>query len=464
MGQKYFLLKTDKDALSYKCGEVMRLTVTAKSNPLNELSTNMEWKLSADDGTNSQGYARVSPGKPLVLETSISRPGFVHLECTALNETMGTDETFDKLDGGCGAEVEKLDYLDKEFSEQYDKYWAELEKLIDEYEVELLAFTPITDERVPDTHVAYDIKLSTPEAWRPCTAILTMPKNKKELPLTVTFNGYGISCSQVQLDSGIRINVNAHGIENFKDWFDVRSTYKELAGYGMNPQKLESPYTSYWRGVLIRDMVALKYAKTLKEWDGKTINLDGGSQGAFQATNIAAHTKGATFLKIGIPWYCNRRAEEQGYLRGWGPKALDGVRMFDTVAAGLRVKCPVVIEACLGDYVCPPHSVMALYNSIKTKKSMLFYQGGTHGYRHPEGEKIYRFYDPENPTGEIRKGKYLCENGKEYTVTEVIRAFETNESTVVFTDGENKYSCPESYFKAMRYCDSRLAESFKFLG
>lgn len=464
MAQKYFLLKTDKDALSYKCGETMRLTITAKANPIVETSTYLRWELRADDGTSSAGYDRVSPGNPLVLETKISRPGFVHLFCVALTAELSEDPSFEKFNGGCGAEIEKLAYLDGEFSEQYDKYWAELEKLIDEYQYEIISCKPIEDERVPASHEAYDIQITTPEDWRPCSAIVTIPKGKENLPLTISYIGYGVTPCFVEPDDGIRINVNAHGIKNFKNRFDAEKTYKEIRGYGINGDDLNSPYTSYWRGMMIRDMIAVKYGKSLKQWDGKTLNFEGGSQGAFQATNMAAHTKGATSLTIFIPWYCNRRSEKEGYIYGWGPRFEDGVRMFDTVAAGLRVKCPVTITAYLGDYTCPPHSIAALYNSISTKKQITFIQGGTHGYRHPEGEKFYRFFDPENPTGEIKSGKYLCEDGKEYTVTEIGKDFATGENTVIFTDGENTYNCPEHYFKDMYYGKANLIERFKYLG
>lgn len=45
--------------------------------------------------------------------------------------------------------------------------------------------------------------------------------------------------------------------------------------------------------------------------------------------------------------------------------------------SGLRIKCPVTIEAGLGDYVCPPSGVAALYNGISApKKDRL--EAGTH--------------------------------------------------------------------------------------
>jgi cephalosporin-C deacetylase-like acetyl esterase len=143
---------------------------------------------------------------------------------------------------------------------------------------------------------------------------------------------------------------------------------------------------TYWRGMMIRNLIALKYLKTLPEWNGKDIISFGGSQGALQAVTVAAHDRDVTELIAHIPWFCNIKADTCGYLKGWRPDFAEGLRYFDTVVQGMKVKCPVTIYARLGDFVCPPASVMALYNSITSEKKIEFMQGGTHSYIPPEPE------------------------------------------------------------------------------
>ncbi len=60
-----------------------------------------------------------------------------------------------------------------------------------------------------------------------------------------------------------------------------------------------------------------------------------------------------------------------------------------TVAQGMQITCPITIECYLGDYVCPPKTVMALYNSVKTEKKIKFVQSARHSYFAPENEDVY---------------------------------------------------------------------------
>ena len=53
-----------------------------------------------------------------------------------------------------------------------------------------------------------------------------------------------------------------------------------------------------------------------------------------------------------------------------------------------HIKCPIEIECYLGDYVCPPKTVMALYNSVKGEKRIKFVQSARHSYFPPENEEI----------------------------------------------------------------------------
>ena len=253
--------------------------------------------------------------------------------------------------------------------------------------------------------------------------------------------GYSVVGASPGFNHGvITLNVNAHGIENGFPTEVCEEKYPHLVGYGFNEEENKRPETSYWQNMIVRDLCALKFAKTLENWDGQNIFCFGGSQGAFQATAVAAHDKDVTFLSLGIPWFCDLRAEENGYMNGWRPKPMDGLDYFDTVASGGLLKCPVKIDARLGDYCCPPSTVMALYNNIKTKKSIVFTQSGTHGYRPIEIENSYLSFNPENPSGEIKLGKYRHYKGGEYEVIAVSKNSETLEAEVVYKalygDGE----------------------------
>ena len=68
------------------------------------------------------------------------------------------------------------------------------------------------------------------------------------------------------------------------------------------------------------------------------------------------------------------------------PKYTDDLRYFDTVYFGRRIddKVNITLTAGLGDYICPPSGVVALFNEMGGHVTMYFKQGMTHGFT-PDG-------------------------------------------------------------------------------
>lgn len=182
---------------------------------------------------------------------------------------------------------------------------------------------------------------------------------------------------------------DAHGFEHGKTIPELEELHiKELCWHGFNNEENVSNMNTYFRNMMIRDLFALKYVKTLPEWSGKDIISAGGSQGALQAIIVAAHDKDVTEVVAAKPWLCDLKSAKDGYLNGWRPDFAEGLRYFDTVAQGMQLKCPISIECYLGDYVCHPKTVMVLYNSIKSEKHIKFVQSARHSYFAPENEDI----------------------------------------------------------------------------
>lgn len=435
---KYFKCTTDKPAISYKCGEKIVFTVSAKSNCADIPCEYIHWKIAGDDGKFSEGLGASNPGEPLVLETTLDRPGFVHLTCTAFLSTAIQDNSFDVLDAGAGAEVEKLEYCDS-IPNDFDDYWNEVEQLVADFNYEILLNELVT-KGIPDGFKAFELKISTPSG-RPASGFVTIPKADGKYPILIAFNGYGFAPAAPEYNKNtITAHFNAHGFENDLPQIKLREKYyhelmrnKNNHSYGFDPEENASNKTTYWRNMMIRNLIALKYLKTLSAWDGKNITARGGSQAALQATTLAAHDKDVTFLNIHIPWFCNLNAEANGYMQGWRPQFAEGLRYFDTVAQATRVKCPVLINSRLGDYICPPSTIMTLYNNFNCKKSLVFLQSGTHGYMPPEQEFFYKSYDPENPSGEFKKGIYKHFKGDKYELLYVAENSEKiDDPTIIY--------------------------------
>lgn len=463
---RYFKCTTNKSPIAYKCDEKMVFTITARETAIDIACNYVKWVIRTDDGKQSEGFSSIEPRKPLVLESSISRPGFVRVTCTAYTGGNAVDGSFDVLEASAGAEVEKLEYLDT-IPDDFDDYWREIEQKVADFPVNVVSCEPVT-QGVKKGFKVYDVRIMSPEG-RNASGYVTIPDKQGKFPIKAVYIGYAICGANLTYNEDtITGCFNAHGIENDINRFEAARKYgEELKDYGLRDEVNASNMTTYWREVMIRNLIAVKYLKTLPQWDGKNFISAGGSQGAFQATTVAAHDKDVTFLDVAIPWFCNLNAENNGYMAGWRAHFAEGLRYFDTVAQATRVKCPVKIFAKLGDYVCPPSTTLTLYNSFKGNKSIDLLQAGTHGYNPPERDMFYLRYDPQNPTGEVKKGKYRHFKGNEYEVIDIGFDSETCEEVVIYKalygDG-NIWVRPKYMFLEYTFHNNEYIKRFEFIG
>lgn len=387
---KYFKCSTNKNPLDYACHEEIIFSVTARNDGNPDACHLVKWNLKTDDGKETSGTGACEIGKPLVVKTILEKPGFARLICTAYNENDTQDTDFAVLSASAGADVEKLTYLDT-LPEDFNDYWDELKTMVDNFPLTVLSCQEKSDG-MPEGIKCYDIRIATPEG-KPASGYVCIPTAKEKYPLVTHFIGYGIFGAWKMPDSeAIVACFNAHGIENDLPLEELREKYKtELAGYGHNQEENASNKTTYWRQMMIRDLIGLKYLKTLSSWDGENLTVIGSSQGAFQSTIMASVDSDITFLDIQVPWFCNLRAEEFGFMNGGRPKFAEGLRYFDTVAHATRVKCPVKIRIGLGDYTCPPASTLTLYNTFTSPKTLDAVQGLAHSVAlPPEDEHFYK--------------------------------------------------------------------------
>ena len=384
---KYFKCFTDKNPVYYSLGDEMVFTVFAREDSKDIQCERVNWELWADDGGNLKGTANITAENPLVVRYTLKRAGFVHLICYATDENGEKISGFDQLDASAGVDVIKLTYSDT-LPSDFEEYWAEIEKTVAETEIEVLYI----EERVKNIrkgYRAYDVRIKTPTG-RPASGCITIPCGDKKYPIRISFLGYGVHGAYCEyFEDTINACFNAHGFENDKPDSELEKIYgKELSWYGFDNEQNISNMTTYFRNMMIRNLLGLKYVKTLPEWDETKIISSGGSQGALQAITVAAHDSDITEVKAYKPWFCDLKSCNEGYLKGWRPDFAEGLRYFDTVAQAMHIKCPIYIECYLGDYVCPPKTVMALYNSVKGEKKIRFIQSATHSYFPPENEDV----------------------------------------------------------------------------
>jgi cephalosporin-C deacetylase-like acetyl esterase len=137
--------------------------------------------------------------------------------------------------------------------------------------------------------------------------------------------------------------------------------------------------TSYFRPMLIGDYRAIEYLRTRPDWDGKTIAVQGTSQGGMQAIAMAGLHPKVSLLMADVPAGCSTLAGSLDQRVGWPywgksakPEELDATmntsRYFDPVYFAERVRVPALVCLGLRDQTSPPSGVLAMFHRLAGPK------------------------------------------------------------------------------------------------
>lgn len=419
---------TDKErAIDYRPGEPIVFTLRLQgAKPLPKDTYFVSWIRHGDDGIVERGKVPASLTEPLVVKTKLDKPGFVRLLAEVVDKdgrsyrksfrgdpntpegkrALNAFERMDKrvfFDGSAGVDVSTLQSVPE--PADFDAFWARRRAR--------LAKVPLEAERkelkdyAKDANVfAVSIKCAGP---RPSTGYLSIPKKPGKYPISVGFHGYGHSYPNkghvvAPIVSGSRIcfNFSPHGYELGREpeYYDefFRSICSGGRTFGFDDKQNADPETCYFSGYTYRIMRLLEWLKTLPEWDGKNLEVSGGSMGGMQSIWAAGLDKDVSLAKPSIPWNCDIGGRDtlKRVIDGWYIHETPALRYYDPVNLAKRISknCRVEItRAGLGDYCCPPSGVAILYNNIPCAKKINWVQGSTHGYVPPEKHQAFSLTD-----------------------------------------------------------------------
>ena len=134
----------------------------------------------------------------------------------------------------------------------------------------------------------------------------------------------------------------------------------------------------------LRVMRALQFAKSLPQWDGKNLIVSGGSQAGLQSLWAAGLDSDVTRCQVFKPWCCDLAGHAKALRMPstFAPTYTPALDYYDGAFHAKRIRCPVEVGiAGLGDFVCPPAGMMAMFNNLRVPATIRFYQGEGHGGR-----------------------------------------------------------------------------------
>lgn len=385
----HFVGNTDKDALQYKCGEEMKFEIQLFDEDGSvKTGQTVEWIISGDDGAEVRKGKAVTSKNPLKLRAKCDKPGVVRVQVWALDENgkkilvkEGSRKRQVAFLGGAGADVDKIKTSGKEPAD-FDAFWRR--------QLEELAKIPSKCEKKLSPKFStkdFDVyELTVDALGEPAKAWLSIPKNAaaKSLPIDVALHGYGISKEMPHTPkNAIGLRVARHTCELVREpkyYADLKKG--ALRGFGLSAKINKNPENCYFKFMVLRDYRALSWVKSnVPQWDGKNITVNGSSMGGFRSIFLSYLDGDITKCRVNVPWMTDLWASNLNPERQkceFKPEWVEGIRYFDSTLAIKRVKCPVFITAWLGDYVCPPAGIMALYNNANKNTSIDFGQNGTH--------------------------------------------------------------------------------------
>ena len=403
---------TDKSPIEYKVGETMKFTLTLERAGSLPKGLDIVWTRTGDDGKMETGKVPADESKPLILTTSIDRPGFVRIYAI-LSTSNGTPwspdgKTLKKdrsggfpggvyFDGGAGADVDAIRQAVPQPAD-FDDFWKRHKATLAAVSMDGAKCEEVASGNPKVKVFIVSVPCAGP---KPATGYLVVPSKEGKYPAKISFHGYGASwskrawqipdCRKEKGDT-LHLILSAHGFELNRDSAYYSAERKKAMSNGhthaFDPKQNSDPETAYFCGMTYRVMRGLEYLKSRPEWNGNDLTVSGASQGGLQAIWGAALVPGVTKANVQIPWGCDIGGTSIGRNHGeWFVPWVSALGYYDAVnmARLIPKSCTVsVAVAGLGDYTCPPTGVAVFYNNLTCPKSIVWYQGATHGYRPPK--------------------------------------------------------------------------------
>ncbi|MDO3695069.1 acetylxylan esterase [Wenyingzhuangia sp. chi5] len=236
----------------------------------------------------------------------------------------------------------------------------------------------------------YLIKLQTFEKGNYVYGYLTIPKKSGKFPVVFSPPGAGIKPMNplkhlFYAESGyIRFDMEIHGIRPNLD----KETYKEISkafgdknnSYLVNG--LDDRDNYYMKKVYLSCVRAIDYLTSLKEWDGKNVIAQGGSQGGALALITTGLDKRITACAANHPALSDMAGYKANRAGGYPhlankfdnmltPEKINTLSYYDVVNFAKIIDVPVFMTWGYNDNTCPPTTSYIVYNAIHSKKEKL---------------------------------------------------------------------------------------------
>lgn len=406
-------VEADRPDAIYKQGETVPFKITLQHLQQPAGAEEVSWRISKDGVPPiSEGKINLKAGEATITG-SLNEPGFLQCRVTFKNGTTACVAT-----GGAGIDPFAIQ-PSMPAPVDFDAFWDAQKKR--------LAAVPVNPRLTPVPAPAgrpgiecFDLQADCIGA--PVSGYYSRPLDAqpKGHPARLCVDGAGVRGTDLLASARwagrgvISLSINAHGIPNGRPG----AYYADLANGSLKNYRKEgreSRDTYYFLGMYLRVLRALDFLASQPEWDGRTLIIEGGSQGGAQSMAGAALDHRVTFITAMNAAMCDHTGMVVGRVAGWpkvvpvvdgkpDPAVLETSRYFDTVNFASRVKARVYMWEGFIDTTCPPTGVYAAFNQVPTTKEMIPQVDSTHSI---DGFKLW-------PAVAAAEQNHIDEQAKKY--------------------------------------------------
>lgn len=367
-----FLCETDKNPLAYDLNDkvTFRVTMLCGNRIVSAPAFIYEYANEVNLNNPVNGMVSGISGQFIITVDGASVPGAGKLTASAANRrgqklaklgdrnTVITSVIFDFANISTA----------KEMPEDFNEYWNNRVDALMAVEPKAIKFEKC-EVYSDDKYDVYDAWVETTDGMS--VSHISVPKNAEpgSLKIQADFDGYGSPrADKADKNPGlITVAVNPHSIDNHESFDYYEEFEKSIEGWGFDDP-------GYLGGMLMRDIQAIRFAEIqfADLWNGHDIITYGGSMGGFQAAGVAGLYDKVTECVTHITWMCDVGGPNEGRFDGWRTAYNNVSKYYDSCYFISRFNGKLKIGGGLGDYICPPTGLVALYNSANQASKISF--------------------------------------------------------------------------------------------
>ncbi|NLF23320.1 MAG: hypothetical protein GX590_09170 [Lentisphaerae bacterium] len=395
---------TDKTNAIYKVGERIRFGIRLFEDGHPVDGKRLTYRIVGDGDLHEAGEC-LSTVEETVVATALQVPGWVYIE-VVLPDESGRAVARGRI--GAMADPPRIRPGGIEPAD-FDAFWKRQREALDRVPMNPRRTPVDVPERYRADFDSFDIQLDC-LGDRPVSGLLCIPKRAaaRSLAALVNYHGYGIFSAHQDFSFGtnyVFFNINANGLRNKQPPDYYRAEQARLGFYPL--RDVGDPEKYYMRFLFLRVLRSLDYIKTLPEWDGRNLVVQGGSQGGAQALVAAALEPRVSLCWSSYPAFCDLDGRRARRTPGWpvagnaflndNPDVFAWIMQrtlgyFDGAFFAARIRCETYLSTGFLDTLCSPSSVFAAYNSLPPDvvKAISTEPCGGHSAANVEGDRRIR--------------------------------------------------------------------------